>query len=74
MAEINQNDTIGEVVARKGPKASALMEEILCREEGNLCCPGSTICIVYAAELKGTSPGDLSSLLVKLNELPDINR
>lgn len=69
MTLITVETSIGNVVWRKGPEAGKMMDDFFCFDN-NRCCPGVTVKLGHAAELRGKTD-KLDSLLEKLNSLPD---
>ncbi len=63
------NMAIGAIIELKGGRAGELMDAALCDGEDRACCPGTTLHLHYAAELKGKQDG-LPELIRALEQLP----
>jgi|GEM_PF-2486311 len=75
MADITNKDAIGEVIARKGPKAGRLMDDLFCVKcegKNGVCCPQTSLTLKAAGILRETNPVDINNLLVRINRLPDL--
>lgn len=70
MKEITLDTTIGSAIIQKGEKASEIIDKALCNGD-KTCCPGTTLTIGGAANLKGRKELVLG-LLKQLNDLPNV--
>lgn len=65
---ITEESVIGDIIEEKGMKAGEIIDAALCDDGEKACCPGTTLKIGYAANLKGKSHL-LPEILEKLNAL-----
>lgn len=70
MTEITTDMVIGKIIIIKGELAGDIIDSVLCGDEKRTCCPGTTLQLEAAAELKGVGE-ELPKLLKNLNSLPD---
>jgi hypothetical protein len=68
---INTDMTIGQIIAKKGTVAGELMDRYFCDDGERVCCPGTSLVLDYAANIKAKTD-ILPKLLEELNALPDI--